>query len=82
MIIKTEDELHSLVKRILLAAGADEQNAEEVAEHLVLSNLSGVDTHGIWPVPIYVAGIQADEIFPAAKPSILQETATSALVTG
>ena len=82
MITKTADELHSLVKRILLAAGADEQNAEEVAEHLVLSNLSGVDTHGIWPVPIYVAGIQADEIFPAAKPSILQETATSALVTG
>ena len=82
MITKPADELHALVKRILLAAGADEQNAEEVAEHLVLSNLSGVDTHGIWPIPIYVAAIKDDEIRPAAKPSILQETATSALVTG
>ena len=82
MITKSADELHALTKRILLAAGADEQNAEEVAEHLVKANLSGVDTHGIWPVPIYVAGIEADEIRPAAKPAILQETATSALITG
>ncbi len=82
MITKSADELHALVKQILLAAGADEQNAGEVADHLVLANLSGVDTHGIWPIPIYVAGIQAKEILPAAKPAILQETATSALVTG
>ena len=82
MITKSADALHALVKRILLAAGADEQNAEEVAHHLVLSNLSGVDTHGIWTIPIYVAGILANELLPAAKPAILQETATSALVTG
>ena len=82
MITKSADELHALVRRILLAAGADERNAEEVAEHLVLANLSGVDTHGIWPLPIYVTGIQANEILPTAKPAILQETGTSALVTG
>ncbi len=82
MITRTADELHALVKQILLAAGADEGNAEEVAQHLVLSNLSGVDTHGIWPIPLYVAGIKNDEILPAAKPAIMQETATSALVTG
>ena len=82
MITKSADALHALVKRILLAAGADEQSAEEVAHHLVLSNLSGVDTHGIWTIPIYVAGILANELLPAAKPAILQETATSALVTG
>ena len=35
MIIKTGDELHQLVKNALLAAGADESNAEDVAEHLV-----------------------------------------------
>ncbi len=82
MITKTVDELHTLVKRVLLAAGADEDNAEETAHHLALSNLSGVDTHGIWHIPIYVAAIQANELLPAAKPAILQETATSALVTG
>lgn len=82
MITKTPDELHALIKQTFLAAGADEPNAEEVARHLVLSNLSGVDTHGIWTIPIYVSGIQAEELLPAAKPAILQETASSALVTG
>ena len=82
MITKSADELHSLVNRVLLAAGADEGNAEEVSRHLVRSNLSGVDTHGIWTIPIYVAGILANELLPAGKPGILQETPTSALVTG
>ena len=82
MITKSADELHSLVKRVLLAAGADEGNAQEVTQHLVRSNLSGVDTHGIWTIPIYVAGILASELLPAGKPGILQESPTSALVTG
>ena len=68
MITKSADELHSQVKKILIAAGADESNAEDVAEHLVLANLSGVDTHGIWPLPHYIQGIKADEMLPAAKP--------------
>lgn len=43
MIIKTADELHQIVRKILLAAGADERNANCVAEHLVSANLSGVE---------------------------------------
>ena len=82
MIIKTADELHEAVRAILTAAGADERNANIVAEHLVLSNLSGVDTHGVWPLLIYVNAIQAGELEPTAWPEILSETPTSALVTG
>lgn len=82
MITKTADELQALVKEILLAAGADEQNAEDVAAHLVLANLSGVDTHGVWPLLLYVQAIKAAEILPTAHPKILRETPTSALVTG
>ena len=82
MIIKTGDELHQLVKNALLAAGADEQNAEDVAEHLVLANLSGVDTHGIWHLPRYVESSKSGEIVATAHPEILNETATSARVTG
>ena len=82
MIIKTGDELHQLVKNALLAAGADEPNAEDVAEHLVLANLSGVDTHGIWHLPRYVESAKSGEIVATAHPEILNETATSAQVTG
>ena len=82
MIIKTGDELHQLVKNALLAAGADEPNAEDVAEHLVLANLSGVDTHGIWHLPRYVESSQSGEIVATAHPEILNETATRAQITG
>ena len=53
-----------------------------VAEHLVLANLSGVDSHGVWHVRGYVEMIQNDQCVPAAKPRILSQTANSLRVTG
>lgn len=82
MIIKAAKELHGIVVKILLAAGADERNAEVVAEHLVSASLSGVDSHGALHLPGYVAGIEAGEIVPTAWPEVLSETPTSALITG
>ena len=79
---KSADELKELVTRMLVAAEADETNARVVAEHLVSANLSGVDTHGVWQLPGYIAAIQAGELAAAARPEVVRETATSALVTG
>ena len=82
MITRQADDLTALVDRILQAAGADEENAHAVAEHLVLANLSGVDSHGVWHVRGYVEMIQNDQCVPAAKPRILSQTANSLRVTG
>ena len=82
MITKHPEELTDLVTRILLAAGADEENARTVADHLVLANLSGVDSHGVWHVRGYVELIQSGQVLPAAKPAILEETANTARVSG
>jgi len=82
MITVTSESLHETVKRTLMAVGADESNAEDVAEHLVLANLSGVDSHGVWHLLGYVKAIQAEEILPDRHPEILRETASTALVTG
>lgn len=82
MPVKTADQLNDLIKQVLMAAGADEPNAEDVAEHLVLANLSGVDSHGIWHLSGYVKAIQAGDILPTERPEILRETANSALVSG
>ena len=79
---KSADELEELVTRMLVAAEADETNARVVAEHLVSANLSGVDTHGVWQLPGYIAAIQAGELAAAARAEVVRETATSALVTG
>ena len=82
MQLKTAEELDRLVRDILLAAGADDRNASRVAEALVSSNLSGVDTHGVLHLPKYVTAIKDGDIVPTAWPETLQETPTTALVTG
>ena len=82
MVVKSEDELYSIVLKILLAAGADEANAEGVAEHLVSANLCGVDTHGIFHLPRYINNIKDGSIVANARPQIVKETSTSALVNG
>ena len=82
MIVKTPAELDALVREVLMASGADERNAEIVAEHLVLANLSGVDTHGVWHLKGYVDAIADGLIIPTAWPEVLSARANSARVTG
>ena len=82
MIYKPEEELYALVRSVLLAAGADQENAVAVAAHLVRANLSGVDSHGVWHLCRYVEEIQEGAIVPAAHPEILRETPGSALISG
>ena len=81
-MVKTAAVLIDWVQQILQAAGADERNAQAVAEHLVDANLCGVDTHGIQHVPGYLNNIRAAEILPTLWPEILKETPASALVSG
>ena len=82
VVVKTATELHGMVRKILLAAGADARNAERVAEALVSANLCGVDTHGIWQLPGYVDRIGTGAISPTAWPEIVDETPNTALVSG
>ena len=82
MIVKTARELHEITKQILMAAGANQQNADVVAEHLVSANLAGVDTHGVLHLAGYVAAMSSGELLSTASPAIIKEGPTSALVTG
>ena len=75
-------ELHEVVRKVLLAAGADAPNAEGVADHLVAANLAGVDTHGVWHLPRYVKAIADGEILPAAAASIVRQSPAGAVVSG
>ena len=82
MVTKTAEELRQLTRQILEAAGAVPDQAEIVAEHLVLANLRGVDSHGVWHIQGYVQAIQDGHIRVAAEPKIARETPASALVRG
>src|ERR1700760_5183772 len=51
------DTLHAYVRAIWESAGSAPREAELVADHLVMSNLSGHDSHGVGMIPRYVASL-------------------------
>ena len=58
MIVKSPLELHTIVVKILVAAGTAPKNASRVADALVASNLCGVDTHGVFHLLSYIEQIK------------------------
>jgi hydroxycarboxylate dehydrogenase B len=67
---------------VLATAGADEENARIVAEHLALADASGINTHGMVHLPSYVQGVHVGQIMPTAKPRVLADAAAYALMHG
>ena len=76
------DKLTDINARILEAAGAREDYAAIVAEHLVDANLAGHDSHGVIRTPYYVRSIEKGELKPRAEPEIVAETASIAQICG
>jgi uncharacterized oxidoreductase len=54
MLLLSADQCTSLSIEILEAAGASKEEAAAVAHHLVEASLAGVDSHGIFRIPLYV----------------------------
>jgi len=81
-MIQTADQLGDFAGRILRAAGADQRNAERVAQALVGANLCGVDTHGVWHLPGYVQAIRDGQLLPTAWPTLVEESTSYARVAG
>lgn len=59
-----QNPLTQVATAILQCAGAEEQRARAVAEHLVTANLKGHDSHGVGMIPNYVAAMVAGLINP------------------
>lgn len=68
--------------RIFVAAGAPEPVARRVADSLVLSNLLGVDSHGIMRIPQYLNEIEAGGIVPDAEPKVVRDNGVAVLMDG
>ncbi len=80
-LIKAEH-LRGIASAIFAAAGTPRDIADYVAGSLVESNLMGHDSHGVIRVPRYVEFIRTGRIVPAARPEVVKETATTAVVKG
>ncbi len=74
------DPLREFVAAIARRMGADADVATELARHLVGSNLAGHDSHGVIRVPQYVGDADQGQIVPSARPVLVRETPTAALV--
>ena len=72
--------LEDFMGRVCQAMGADLDVAGEVARHLVEANLSGHDSHGVIRVAQYLAQAEKGDLIPAARPAIIRETETTALI--
>ncbi|HLZ07161.1 MAG TPA: Ldh family oxidoreductase, partial [Chloroflexota bacterium] len=72
--------LQSFVEKIVRAMGADDDIALVVARHLVRSNLSGHDSHGVIRIPWYVAETDAGSLAPSARPIVHRDRGVTALI--
>ena len=82
MVIVTDGMLRELATEMLRAVGTPEDEAAWVAHCLVLSNLKGVDSHGVQQIPGYVKDIQDGFLKPGAKLKLLKERAATAFFDG
>ena len=72
--------LEAFAAGVVRALGADDEVSREVGRHLVRSNLSGHDSHGVRLLPAYVAQADRGDLAPAARPVALRETEVAALL--
>jgi uncharacterized oxidoreductase len=74
------DPLRQFVAAVARRMGADADIAEELARHLVGSNLAGHDSHGVIRVPQYVGEADQGLIVPPARPVLAREGPVAGLV--
>ncbi len=76
------EKLFDFAKRAMMHLNVSEKDAEKVADNLVLSNLRGIDSHGVARLQRYVNGIKSGYIIPDAQPKIVKESSVLANVDG
>jgi len=81
MLIHSEP-LTRLITAILERAGAEPDRARICADHLVLANLKGHDSHGVGMAPAYVGWIAAGKLRPNQRGEVVQDSGAIIVVDG
>ncbi|WP_449257342.1 malate/lactate/ureidoglycolate dehydrogenase [Bosea sp. (in: a-proteobacteria)] len=74
--------LRSLIRDMVTKAGWSEPEAQETADHLVLANLSGHDSHGVGMIPLYFQSLADGNLKPESKGAVRVESAPFLIVDG
>ena len=67
------DRLRHLTREILTAGGSAPTEADLVADHLVLANLMGHDSHGVGMMPAYVRHLRAGLVVPNTRAKLVKD---------
>ena len=78
----TAERLADFVTAIFVAARARPEFARETAEHLVLANLKGHDSHGVGMVPAYVDGIAGGHLDVDGEAEVRRDRGAILLLDG
>jgi uncharacterized oxidoreductase len=76
------DTLRAYVRAIWVHAGSSPREAELVADHLVMANLSGHDSHGVGMIPRYVASLADDQLQLNTHAEIVRDAGAVLTVEG
>ncbi|KRE03859.1 hypothetical protein ASE61_09555 [Bosea sp. Root670] len=76
------ESLHALVRDMVVKAGWTEAEAQETADHLVLANLSGHDSHGVGMLPLYFQSLADGNLSPASQPQTRVDAAPFLIIDG
>ena len=69
----TADRLRRLGSAIIQSGGSTASEADLVADHLVLANLMGHDSHGIGMIPAYVKNLKAGLVVPNTRAKVVKD---------
>jgi len=72
--LHSPESLRALASGIFACAGWSAVDAASTADHLVLANLSGHDSHGVGMIPAYIQSWREGLLSPSARPATLVDT--------
>ena len=81
-VIVGPDALTTFVRRIFAAAGADQPEAQAIAENLVEANLTGHDSHGVVRVPRYLQNVSRGQMHFGRSVEVMIDGEAFALLDG
>lgn len=76
------ERLRLLTRRIFTSAGCSPEESERIAHYLVLSNLTGHDSHGVIRIARYLEWMDKGWLKAGQSPTVIVETDTMALLEG
>jgi len=68
------DQIATLTRDVLIANGADDANADAVAETVTRAERDGALSHGLFRVPGYVAALKSGKVDGTARPELEAKT--------